>query len=122
MVRAVRCAELAIAIRSAGVLAAKLAIDHSDAKPCQKGILRKFDYWIVQAARDARHFFSDGFFSGYIARSARHFLTSSGLFVAVHSSISRSRASLWQQREEAQAPDLTASDRALSLSEMPGKK
>ena len=31
--------------------------------------------------------------SGYLARSARHFFASSGLFVAVDSSLSRSRAS-----------------------------
>jgi hypothetical protein len=42
---------------------------------------------------DARHFFSAGLPSGYFARSACHFLTSSGLFVAVYSSISASRAS-----------------------------
>ena len=39
------------------------------------------------------HFVSAGLAGGYFARSACHFLTSSGLFVAVESSISRSRAS-----------------------------
>ena len=39
------------------------------------------------------HFFSGDLVCGYFARSARHFLTSPGLLVAVYNSIRRSRAS-----------------------------